>query len=115
MRRSIIAGIATAAILIAAPTFAAAQTLRGAVTDAGGRPMAGVVVALLDPSAREVARVLSTERGEYRLMAPAAGRAVSGASRSRPISDSAASISVSIPDSTLSKRPATARTTVHES
>jgi hypothetical protein len=39
----------------------------------GTRPVTGVVVALVDATSREVARALTNEQGEYRLVAPRSG------------------------------------------
>ena len=50
-----------------------AQTIRGAVVGPDNRPIPGIVVALVDATAREVGRALTDDRGEYRLTAPAAG------------------------------------------
>lgn len=50
-----------------------AQTVRGAVVGPDNRPIAGIVVALVDAGSREVGRALTDDRGEYRLAAPAAG------------------------------------------
>jgi hypothetical protein len=51
----------------------AAQTVRGAVQDAAKRPVPGVVVSLLDSANAVVARALSDDRGEFRVVAQRAG------------------------------------------
>ncbi|MBY0492003.1 MAG: carboxypeptidase regulatory-like domain-containing protein [Gemmatimonadaceae bacterium] len=51
----------------------AAQTVRGSVQDAAKRPVVGVVVALLDSTNTVVARALSDERGDFRVVAQRAG------------------------------------------
>jgi len=61
------------AALFAVPALAGAQVVRGSVTDGGARPLAGVVVALVDSTTAVRARTLSTELGEYSLRAPTAG------------------------------------------
>ncbi len=50
-----------------------AQVVRGTVVDAAQRPVAGVVVALLDSTQSVVARALTDDAGEYRVLAPRAG------------------------------------------
>jgi hypothetical protein len=62
-----------ALILLLGAKAAIAQTVRGAVTAEGDRPLSGVVVILVDPAAREMGRALTNERGEYRLTAPRPG------------------------------------------
>ena len=64
--------MAIVAIAVFAKT-AAAQTVRGTVVVDGTRPVSGVVVALVDATSREVARALTNEQGEYRLVAPGSG------------------------------------------
>ncbi len=65
------------AVLIAAsltlPMRASAQALRGVVVEGGDRPVAGVVLLLMDGESGVAARALSNERGEFRLAAPGAG------------------------------------------
>ncbi|HET9423921.1 MAG TPA: carboxypeptidase-like regulatory domain-containing protein [Gemmatimonadaceae bacterium] len=56
------------------PVLASAQTVSGVVVDGLDRPLAGVVLQLLDSSSRVSIRALTNERGEFRLDAPAAGR-----------------------------------------
>lgn len=63
-----------AACLTLAPVAGYAQTVRGVVIDQLDRPLAGVVMQLVDSTSRVTTRVLSNERGEYRLTAPAGGR-----------------------------------------
>jgi hypothetical protein len=60
------------AALLACSRPGLAQTVRGAVVAEGDRPVSGVVVILVD-GAREVARALTNERGEYTIMAPRPG------------------------------------------
>ncbi len=50
-----------------------AQIVRGTVVDGAGNAIPGVVVALIDSTQTAVARSLTSERGEYRLVAPRAG------------------------------------------
>lgn len=50
-----------------------AQTVRGAVQDAAKRPVAGVVVSLLDSTSSVLARALSDERGEFRVVSQRPG------------------------------------------
>jgi protocatechuate 3,4-dioxygenase beta subunit len=64
--------LAVLACVACAPA-AAAQTVRGAVVADGDRPVSGVVVTLVDAGAKEVARALTNERGEYVLLAPRPG------------------------------------------
>jgi hypothetical protein len=68
--RSLGTGAALALLLVA--RAALGQTVKGTVV-AGDRPVSGVVVLLVDPSAKEVGRALTNERGEYRLTAPRPG------------------------------------------
>jgi hypothetical protein len=63
--------LAAGALLAAAPVHA--QTIRGTVQDAAKRPVAGVVVSLLDSASAIVGRALSDERGEFRVVAARAG------------------------------------------
>ncbi|HYW31571.1 MAG TPA: carboxypeptidase-like regulatory domain-containing protein, partial [Gemmatimonas sp.] len=60
-------------LLAAFPAAVAAQSVRGSVVDRADRPLAGVVVTLLDRAEREITRVLTGESGEYRLLAASAG------------------------------------------
>ncbi len=68
-RRSIV----WTSLLALLPAVVGAQSMRGVVTDSGDRPVAGVVVLLVDSVARVAARALSNERGEFRLTAPRVG------------------------------------------
>ena len=68
MRTRLLAVVA----LVACSKLALAQTVRGAVVAEGDRPVSGVVVVLVD-GAREVARALTNERGEYLITAPRPG------------------------------------------
>ncbi|HEY4129371.1 MAG TPA: carboxypeptidase regulatory-like domain-containing protein [Gemmatimonadaceae bacterium] len=52
---------------------ASAQTIRGVVVDAADRPVQGVVIFLLDSTSNVVARTLSTETGDFRVVGPRAG------------------------------------------
>ena len=61
------------ATMLALPTLLHAQTVRGSVTDERDMPVAGVVVQLLDGRGNVVTRVLSNQRGEYRMTAPRDG------------------------------------------
>jgi len=60
-----------AAVLL--PAVLSAQTVRGSVVDRAQRPVAGVVVLLLDSADRSAARALTNDRGAYNLTAPAPG------------------------------------------
>jgi hypothetical protein len=60
-------GYVALAILLLLPRAANAQSVRGVVVDAGDRPVAGVVVLLLDSTSQVTARALSNERGEFRV------------------------------------------------
>jgi hypothetical protein len=63
-----------AALLAAASASSVtAQTVRGTIVGEGQRPVAGVVVALVDASNREVGRALTEADGDYRLTAPGPG------------------------------------------
>jgi hypothetical protein len=53
----------------ALPVALSAQTLRGVVVDQLDRPLTGVVLQLTDSTSRVVARVLSNDRGEFRVTA----------------------------------------------
>src|SRR3954469_9005420 len=59
--------------VLACASVATAQTVRGAVVADGDRPVNGVVVTLVDAAAKEVARALTDDRGEYVLAAPRPG------------------------------------------
>jgi hypothetical protein len=56
------------------PVVASAQTVRGIIVDQLDRPLAGVVMQLVDSTSRVMMRALSNQRGEYQLTAPANGR-----------------------------------------
>src|SRR3954469_2162556 len=56
------------------PAFLSAQAVRGVVVDQLDRPLSGVVLQLSDSASRMFMRVLTNERGEFRLVAPADGR-----------------------------------------
>jgi hypothetical protein len=60
--------------LAAHPLVGRAQSVHGAVVDNADTPLPGVVVLLLDSNGKEVGRVLSSARGEYRLVVPRAGQ-----------------------------------------
>jgi len=66
-------GLLSAMLLSLLPAIARAQTIHGVVVDPGDRPVAGVVVLLLDAASNEAARSLSNERGEFRVAATSAG------------------------------------------
>jgi len=53
--------------LLFAPTLILAQAVRGVVVDPADRPVAGVVVILVNDKSAETARALSNERGEFRV------------------------------------------------
>jgi len=59
--------------LLSLPSVAAAQTVTGSVVDAGGVPVPGVVIQLLDSTSSAIARTISGARGEYRIVAPHPG------------------------------------------
>ena len=60
------------ALFVPAPRVQA-QSVRGTVTDAGARPVAGAVVTLVDSASATVARALTNEAGEFRLLASRGG------------------------------------------
>ncbi|MES2523533.1 MAG: carboxypeptidase regulatory-like domain-containing protein [Gemmatimonadota bacterium] len=60
-------------VLLVAPATMSAQSVRGTVLDRADRPLAGVVVTLLDSAQREVTRVLTSETGEYRFVVASPG------------------------------------------
>ena len=60
-------------LALAGTRVAAAQTIRGVVVDQTDRPVAGIVVQLLDSTSAITGRALSNERGEFRLSTPKAG------------------------------------------
>lgn len=59
--------------LVGLPTGLAAQVVRGTIVDRADRPVAGVVAMLLDADDAVVARALSGDQGDVRLVAPAPG------------------------------------------
>ncbi|HEX8942140.1 MAG TPA: carboxypeptidase-like regulatory domain-containing protein, partial [Gemmatimonadaceae bacterium] len=61
------------ATLLALPIAGRAQSIHGVVVDVGDRPVAGVVVLLMDSASRVTARALSNERGEFRVAGSLAG------------------------------------------
>lgn len=65
--------VLSAALLTLLTLAARAQSVRGVVVDSGDRPVAGVVVLLVDSASQVSARALSNERGEFRLSASRAG------------------------------------------
>jgi hypothetical protein len=71
-RRSTLQAVAIASVLV--PALLAAQTVRGTLTTpASGAPVSGAVVVLVDTTGVVVARALSNEQGEYRLVARTSG------------------------------------------
>ncbi|HTE43998.1 MAG TPA: carboxypeptidase regulatory-like domain-containing protein, partial [Gemmatimonadaceae bacterium] len=56
-----------------AATISGAQTIRGVVIDQADKPVAGVVMQLLDSTSNVAGRSLSNERGEFRLASTRAG------------------------------------------
>jgi hypothetical protein len=70
MRRLLRLGFALAALV---PVALHAQMIQGIVTDAGDKPVPGVVLILLDSASHQVGRALSADGGEFRLLAPHAG------------------------------------------
>lgn len=65
--------MAAAAAVLATGGTAAGQTIRGVIVDGTDRPVSGVVVFMLDSTSGVVARALSNERGEFRVIGPRAG------------------------------------------
>jgi carboxypeptidase family protein len=68
-RRMVLGGIV--AVLLALQL--SAQTVRGVVSDGGNRPVAGVVMLLVDTTQQVAARALSDARGSFALATPRAG------------------------------------------
>jgi len=68
-RRCLVAAL----VIASAPVASRAQAIRGVVVDQSTTPVPGVVVQLLDSTSRVVARSLSNDRGEFRVVAPRAG------------------------------------------
>ena len=67
-------GIRLATLLLLAATPAAAQTVRGLLTDSVSRaPLAGAFLTLIDANGVERARAMTNAAGEFSLTAPAAG------------------------------------------
>lgn len=62
-----------AAVLWTAAARANAQTIVGSVVDQTQRPVAGVLVLMLDSASNAVARALTSERGTFRVATPRAG------------------------------------------
>jgi hypothetical protein len=62
-----------ATLSMAGRGVAAAQTIRGVTVDAADRSVSGVVVFMLDSLSNVVARALSSETGEFRVIGPRAG------------------------------------------
>ena len=67
------AAVACFLLWLSAPLCAEAQVVRGVVVDQGDRPVAGVVLQLVDSVSAVGTRTLSNERGEFRLSAAHAG------------------------------------------
>lgn len=65
--------VQSAALLTLLTLAGRAQSVRGIVVDSGDRPVAGVVVLLVDSVYQVSARALSNERGEFRLSASRSG------------------------------------------
>lgn len=63
-----------AVLLSLASAGAGAQVVRGVAVDAAGRPIPGVVIALLDSAGDARVRALSDEAGAFNIRAPEAGR-----------------------------------------
>lgn len=63
-------------LLVGLGTTAAAQAIRGTVSDENGAPIIGAVVALLDSAGKPVAGGLAGSGGEFHVRAPIAGRYV---------------------------------------
>jgi hypothetical protein len=61
-----------AALLAAAPLCA--QTVRGELVDAAGRPVEQVLVALLGPGGHQAGAALTSAAGQFRIRAPGPGR-----------------------------------------
>src|SRR5687767_6251512 len=60
-------------VALLAPACLDAQVVRGRVIQGDSTGVPGVVVLLQHPDGRVAARALSLDRGEYRIVAPAAG------------------------------------------
>jgi hypothetical protein len=61
------------AMLLCLAGAASAQVIKGTVTDGASRPLAGVLVAVIDRSSAVRGRALSDEQGRFTLVAPAPG------------------------------------------
>lgn len=70
LHRTLFTGFATLSCVAA---VVRAQAIRGVVVDATERPVAGVVVFMVDSASRVVARALSAEGGQFRVAAARAG------------------------------------------
>lgn len=62
------------AALLAMAASAAAQTVQGTLREPSGAPVNRVLVALVDPGGRQVARALTDAEGGFSIRAPAPGR-----------------------------------------
>src|SRR2546423_2894380 len=60
-------------MLVCLAAAARAQAIRGVVVDRADTPVRGVVVLLLDSLTTVAGRALSTENGEFRVVAPGPG------------------------------------------
>ena len=69
----IVGAIGLLALALVLPESLIAQSIRGVVIEGNDRPVAGVVVMLIDSAANISARSLSNTAGEFRLAAPRAG------------------------------------------
>jgi protocatechuate 3,4-dioxygenase beta subunit len=65
--------VVAASVLFAASSALEGQSIRGVVVDAAKRPVAGVVVVMLDSASHTAARALSNEQGEFRVSGSAPG------------------------------------------
>lgn len=61
-------------LLVGLGSTAAAQAIRGTVADENGAPVTGAIVVLVDSTGKPVAGALAGSRGEFHVVAPAAGR-----------------------------------------
>ena len=66
-------GLLALALALVFPASLVAQSIRGVVVEGNDRPVAGVVVILIDSAANISARSLSNGAGEFRLAAPRGG------------------------------------------
>lgn len=60
-------------MVLALPSIAWAQTIRGIVVDGGNSGISGVVIMMLDSASRVVARAMTSGQGEFRVTAPRGG------------------------------------------